>query len=158
MLKRVATEDIDLPADDGSSLLNDTAGAPPRKAAPDAAPRTVRVHKGQDILMPLMLMNRDERIWEAPNEFRPERFAELCNSTSGYNSPKHGYLPFGFGTRGCIGNTLAMIESGVMLATLVEQFTFEPVPGFKPQILSGISLATKNGIRLRIARDDKSPI
>ena len=66
---------------------------------------------------------------------------------------QHGYLPFGHGSRGCIGNTLAMSEGAAMVVSLLRRYTFEPVPGFKPQIIGGISLVPKNGVRVRFTRD-----
>jgi hypothetical protein len=42
-------------------------------------------------------------------------------------APGKGYLPFGFGTRSCIGATLALIEGTVMVALLAQRFTFHEV-------------------------------
>jgi len=92
-------------------------------------------------------MNRDADVWEDPNEFRPERFEGLGISD---NSAKHGYLPFGYGSRTCIGNTLALIEGNVMFALLMQKVTFKKVENFKPKITAGISLVSSNGIRVKV--------
>lgn len=42
-------------------------------------------------------------------------------------APSKGYFPFGFGTRSCIGATLALIEGTVMVALLAQKFTFHEV-------------------------------
>jgi cytochrome P450 len=42
-------------------------------------------------------------------------------------APSKGYVPFGFGTRSCIGATLALIEGTVMVALLAQKFTFHEV-------------------------------
>jgi cytochrome P450 len=42
-------------------------------------------------------------------------------------APGKGYFPFGFGTRSCIGATLALIEGTVMVALLAQKFTFHEV-------------------------------
>ena len=108
--------------------------------------------KGTAALIPLCLMNRDGDVWENPNEFKPERFEDLKISD---NSAKHGYLPFGYGSRTCIGNTLALIEGNVMFALLMQKVTFTKIPDFKPKISAGISLVSTNGIRVGVSFDKK---
>ena len=102
--------------------------------------------KGTTALVPLCIMNRDAKVWDDPNEFRPERFENLEISD---NSAKHGFLPFGYGSRTCIGNTLALIEGAVMFTHLMRKVRFEPVEGFKPRIAAGISLVSQNGIKVK---------
>lgn len=108
------------------------------------------IPKGTVVLVPLTLMNRDPDLWNEPNEFRPERFAEI----TGHTSARNGYLPFGYGSRTCIGNTLALIEGTCMIALLMQRYRFVQDPGFKPQLIPGISLVSKNGIHVRIERDE----
>ena len=66
------------------------------------------IPKGVGILVPLAIMNRDPAIWKNPNMFEPERFG---GKVSDFTSARNGYFPFGYGSRTCIGNTLAQIES-----------------------------------------------
>ena len=113
----------------------------------------VTVKAGTRVLVSNTLLNRDARVWENPGEFQPERFAELCTSSAGFNSAKHGYMPFGYGSRTCIGNTLAMIEGTIMCTLLMQRYTVEPAPGFKPRIVPGISMVSENGIKVILKRD-----
>eukprot|EP00519_Triparma_laevis_P005933 CAMPEP_0182513464 /NCGR_PEP_ID=MMETSP1321-20130603/34026_1 /TAXON_ID=91990 /ORGANISM="Bolidomonas sp., Strain RCC1657" /LENGTH=420 /DNA_ID=CAMNT_0024720485 /DNA_START=93 /DNA_END=1355 /DNA_ORIENTATION=+ len=110
----------------------------------------MKIPSGTTCLVPLCLMNRDPDVWEDPNEFRPERFEGLGISD---NSAKHGYLPFGYGSRTCIGNTLALIEGNIMFALLMQKLTFKKAEDFKPKITAGISLVSSNGIRVRVELD-----
>ena len=96
------------------------------------------------ILVPLSVMNRSKTIWENPNTFCPERFIHI----QGHNNAQKGYLPFGYGTRSCIGANLAMTEGMIMLIKLVSRFRLYPKAGFKPSIIAGISLISKNGIQV----------
>ena len=50
----------------------------------------------------------------------------------------------------CIGANLAMTEGIIMMVKLVSQFQFYPDETFKPHIIAGISLISKNGIRVRL--------
>ncbi len=106
------------------------------------------IPKNSTILIPLSIMNRCESIWENPNTFNPDRFLDV----SGINCPKKGYLPFGYGARSCIGANLAMSESMIMMIKLVTQFKILPVPSFKPDIISGISLISKNGVLVKLEK------
>jgi cytochrome P450 len=80
-------------------------------------------------------MNRDPEIWDNPSEFNPDRFDGAGHD---YTSAKNGFFPFGYGSRTCIGNTLAQLESAVFFCHLLRKFRIEPDPGFKPNIMSGI--------------------
>ena len=110
----------------------------------------LKLPSGTTCLVPLCLMNRDGDVWEDPNEFRPERFEGTGISD---NSAKHGFLPFGYGSRTCIGNTLALVEGNVMFALLMQRVTFKKVEGFKPRITAGISLVSSNGIKVMVEVD-----
>lgn len=104
----------------------------------------VTLPKGSNILVPLFLVNRDPELWENPSQFNPERFEGKVDFTSA----KNGFFPFGYGARTCIGNTLAQLESTIFFCHLLRKFKIEEKPGFKPQIMSGISLTTSNGIHV----------
>jgi cytochrome P450 len=105
------------------------------------------IPKGTDVLIPMSILNRDEQIWERPGDFDPERFegTEMSNA-------RKGFFPFGYGSRVCIGNTLAQLEVGVFMSHLLRNYRFEVDPTFKIKIMSGISLTTSNGIRVRLTK------
>ena len=100
------------------------------------------------VLIPLSIMNRSDFIWENSNQFNPDRFIEI----PGHNNAKKGYLPFGYGSRSCIGANLAMSEGIIMMIKLVSRFNILPDPTFKPRIIAGISLISKNGIRVKLEK------
>lgn len=55
-------------------------------------------------------------LWEEPEAFRPGRFLDKAQIPDRYT-----YLPFGAGSRICLGNMFAMLEAQVILATMVQQ-------------------------------------
>ena len=67
-------------------------------------------------------IQRDERWWDAPDEFRPERW----DDTDPFR-PEYAYVPFGGGPRHCIGMRFAMTELQLALATLACRVAFERV-------------------------------
>ena len=106
------------------------------------------IPKNSTILIPLSIMNRSDKIWENPSQFNPDRFIDI----TGHNNAKKGYLPFGYGTRSCIGANLAMSEGIIMMIKLVSQFNILPDQSFKPKIIAGISLISKNGINVKLEK------
>ena len=92
-------------------------------------------------------MNRDPEVWTNPNEFNPNRFD---NTELNFTAAKNGFFPFGYGSRTCIGNTLAQIESVVFLCHLLRKYRLEPDASFCPKINSGISLTTSNGVWVQL--------
>jgi len=104
----------------------------------------ITIPKGANLMIPMFLINRDPELWDNPSQFNPERF----EGKGDFTSAKNGFFPFGYGSRTCIGNTLAQLESGTVLCHLLRRFRILPQPGFKPAIMSGISLTTSNGVEV----------
>lgn len=107
----------------------------------------ITIPKDTIIFVPMLIINRDPEIWEEPAKFNPDRFE---NKTNEFTSAKDGFFPFGYGSRTCIGNTFAQIESAIVICHLLKNYTIHPDPSFKPVVLSGISLTTSNGINVAL--------
>jgi cytochrome P450 family 110 len=90
------------------------------------------------ILIPcIYLAHRREAAYPDAASFRPERF--LANHLSQYE-----YLPFGGGSRSCIGMALALFEMKLILATLLRRYEFKPSSARpNPQTLASITPARR---------------
>ena len=76
-----------------------------------------RIPRGATVFMSPWVMQRDPRYYEEPEAFRPERWlgdAPAC-------LPRFAYFPFGGGARVCIGNTFALSELVLVMATIARQ-------------------------------------
>jgi cytochrome P450 len=91
------------------------------------------------------VLHRDPRWFEEPERFRPERW--LDGSTA--KLPKYVFLPFGGGPRVCIGERFAMMETVLVLATLLRRFRFEP-DGPDPLPFPSITLRPDRPVLLRV--------
>lgn len=105
----------------------------------------ITIPQGTNLLIPMFVINRDPELWDNPMKFIPERFEERGND---FTSARDGFFPFGYGTRTCIGNTFAQIESAIVLCHLMLKYKFVSDPKFRPVIISGISLTTSNGVKI----------
>jgi cytochrome P450 len=107
-----------------------------------------RVPPKTQLFMAPWVVHRDPRFFDDPNEFRPERWTpEFIN-----NLPKYAYFPFGGGPRVCIGNSFAMMEIVLLLATVAQKFRLGLVTRQPVELHPAMSLRPRNGIRMRIDR------
>ncbi|MGB8376481.1 MAG: cytochrome P450, partial [Salegentibacter sp.] len=65
-------------------------------------------------------IHRHPKLWENPDDFKPERFH---GSPQQYSSQ---YFPFGAGPRKCIGNNFAMFEMIIALQELLSRYRIQP--------------------------------
>jgi pentalenene oxygenase len=71
------------------------------------------------------VMQRDPRWFDRPSEFIPERWQGDLHR----RIPKGTFVPFGSGSRRCLGNTFATWEVALTLATFVRRWRFTIEPG-----------------------------
>ncbi|XP_076062893.1 cytochrome P450 2L1-like isoform X2 [Oratosquilla oratoria] len=84
-----------------------------------------RIPKGS-ILYPVgFCSHNDDRHWDNPFEFRPERFLD---DNGKFFCPKDGFMPFGVGRRQCVGEPLARMEAIIFCASLLQKLYFSPGP------------------------------
>ncbi|KAK9163764.1 hypothetical protein Syun_004666 [Stephania yunnanensis] len=108
------------------SIVNETLRLYPtgpiviHESAQDCAVDGFEVRAGTMLLMNVWALQRDPKVWDDPNEFRPERF-------EGSEWDKGGFrlVPFGSGRRRCPGEGMAMRVIGLTLGLLVQCFDWE---------------------------------
>ncbi|NES77738.1 MULTISPECIES: cytochrome P450 [unclassified Okeania] len=90
----------------------------------------------------IYLTHQREDLYPEPKKFKPERFLEKKFSP-------YEYLPFGGGSRRCLGMALADFEMRLVLATLLSNFEMELAENqpVKPQ-RRGVTLGPKGGVKM----------
>jgi cytochrome P450 len=75
------------------------------------------VRKGDLVIFCPYAIHRLPELWPDPDAFQPERF-------DGGRKPHntYAYLPFSAGPRTCLGNNFALIESQIIVGTLLSRF------------------------------------
>jgi cytochrome P450 len=113
-----------------------------------------RIPRGHRIFAVATLIHDDERFFERPHEFDPDRFV-------GTKPDTYTWIPFGGGTRRCIGAAFAQMEMNVVLRTLLREFDLQPTS--KPDEkwrARGVAFAPARGGRAvvhRVRRADDPP-
>lgn len=116
-----------------AALISRTAKAPDTLAGRE-------VRRGDTVMIPIYALHRNALLWEAPDAFCPERFAE--------KPARYAYLPFGDGPRICIGASFALQEAVIILATLLAKRRFTPVAGKVPKPVMILTLRPEGGVWL----------
>ncbi len=100
------------------------------------------IREGDTVMIPIYALHRNELLWDAPNAFRPERFADRKAVH------RYAYLPFGDGPRICIGASFALQEAVIILATLLSKRVFKSVEGKQPDPVMILTLRPEGGVWL----------
>lgn len=114
-----------------------------RVASRDVEVDGALVRRGTLVLYSPYLSHRDPQRWEAPLEFRPERFAD--------GIPAWGYMPFSAGERTCLGMHLAKIMMETALAALCDAGPLS-ADGPAPRLVAGLTLRPAGGVPVHLGR------
>ncbi|XP_023921288.2 cytochrome P450 734A1 [Quercus suber] len=100
-----------------------------RRAKVDVDLGAYKIPRGTEILIPILAIHHDQALWgNDANEFNPARFSEGVARAA-----KHpvAFIPFGLGVRTCIGQNLALLQAKLVLAILLQRFSFRLAPSYQ---------------------------
>ncbi len=113
-----------------------------RKAEQDDIIGRFRIPKGTGVAISPYVTHRHPSFWENPDTFDPTRFTPERSA----GRPRFAYLPFIGGPRQCIGNTFAMAEAQIILATLAQRYRLRVAPGHVVAPEPLITLRSRGGM------------
>ena len=103
-----------------------------REAVRDTMISGVRLPKRHIVLISIHATHRDPRFFPEPDSFRPDRWLDGLEK----RLPRGAFIPFGMGSRKCIGASFAMMEATLLLATIARRRRFDLVAGEIPTLPS----------------------
>lgn len=115
-----------------------------RSTAQDVTLGGFTIPKERVLFVNVIGMHYDPQYFADPQKFIPERFSPENEK----DIPKHAYIPFGGGPRVCIGNSFAMLEARILLATLAQRFKIALMPGFEVVPDRQFTLKPKYGMQM----------
>ncbi len=92
------------------------------------------------------MVHRHPAFWEEPEHFDPDRFTPERSA----HRPHYAYIPFGGGPRLCIGNSLAMMEAQLVLATVAQRYSLHLVPGHPVELQVSVATRPRHGLPMTL--------
>eukprot|EP00253_Pinus_taeda_P007022 PITA_07022 len=121
----------------------------PHRANSDCEIGGFVIPKHSRVVVNVWGMGRDAQIWKEPLNFVPERFIddEMCSHVD-YRGQHFELIPFGAGTRMCVGLPLASRTVHLTLGSLIHSFEWAPPKGTRAEELD---MSEKFGLALQKA-------
>ena len=120
-----------------------------------AAPLTVggwELPAGVGVAPAMLLLQRRADVFPEPDRFRPERWLE-----EGAGAARSAWLPFGGGTRRCLGASLATTTIAAVLAELAQVADLEPARPDPPRIGRRAHTLVPEPAEVRVVRRSGRP-
>ena len=108
----------------------------PHVAMSDTILGGYRIPKGSHILLSRVGLGRNPKVWDEPLQFIPERHITSDDVEVVLTEPDLRFISFSTGRRGCIAATLGTTMTVMLLARLIQGFSWS-----KPPDVSRINLA-----------------
>lgn len=120
--------------------------APRRVYAPTFQLGEWIIPRGCSIIVGIAQIHEDRNVFPDPERFDPQRYL-------GTKPSSFAWIPFGGGTRRCVGATFANMEMDVVLRTVLRHFTIETTntPGERRHC-RGVAYTPKDGGRIVVRR------
>ncbi|KAF8030091.1 hypothetical protein BT93_E2499 [Corymbia citriodora subsp. variegata] len=112
----------------------------PHIAMSDTTVAGYRIPKGSHILLNRIGLGRNPKVWDEPLKFKPDRHIISDHAEVVLIEPNLRFISFSTGRRGCIAATLGMTMTVMLLARLIQGFSWS-----KPSILSVNLAESRNG-------------
>ncbi|WP_134701038.1 cytochrome P450 [Ammoniphilus sp. YIM 78166] len=94
-------------------------------------------------------LHRNPQYFYQQEKFMPERFADQAAKSI----PRYAYLPFGAGSRSCIGNQFASMEAMLIMVLLAQRYRLVLAPSQAPiQAEPSVSLRIKGGLKMVVKK------
>jgi cytochrome P450 len=122
-----------------------------RRAIGDHAADGVTIPAGSVVIVSPWLLHHDPRWWREPAAFDPDRW--LGEPVAA----RRAYLPFGAGTRMCIGEGFAELEATTLLTTIGRSWAFEHDPADRVELQPVVTLRPRGGLWMRARRPRVRP-
>jgi len=94
---------------------------------------------GTEIYISPYLLQRHPRLWQEPERFNPDRFAEESP-----DQPRLSMCPFSAGPRNCIGEFFARIEMQIHIMLIARELRLRYGAAEPPEFVAGVNLLSRH--------------
>ena len=107
-----------------------------------------RVPKDMTVIISSYVTHRLEQYWEDPERFDPERF----DKARSVGRSRFAYIPFAAGHRNCIGSYMALMQSKLVVALIMQRYDLSLVPGHVVEPQAATTMRPRYGMKMNIRR------
>ncbi|MCF8565661.1 cytochrome P450 [Alicyclobacillus tolerans] len=115
-----------------------------RETVEDLRVANVEIEAGAALIISPYVLHRSPHDFPQPETFDPQRFSDEVEHTW----RQFSYIPFGAGSRTCIGNTFAQMEAAFILAMLIQRYRWTLPSGTPVHPEPSVSLRIRDGLRV----------
>ena len=116
-----------------------------RRAIEDCAIGGYFMPKGANVQLCCYASHRNERYFPRPERFLPERWLDEQP-----DRPRYAYMPFGAGSRGCVGEAFALMSGVYALASIAQRYRLEVVSEGPPALKTMAGYFFRNGLPVEV--------
>uniref|UniRef100_A0A1D1YP79 Cytochrome P450 734A6 n=1 Tax=Anthurium amnicola TaxID=1678845 RepID=A0A1D1YP79_9ARAE len=115
-----------------------------RKSSQDLTLGNLMIPKDTTITIPVTMINRNKEVWGADaNDFNPLRFV---NGISRAAKHPNALLSFSVGPRSCVGQNFALLEAKLVIAMILQRFSFSLSANYRHAPTSLLTLQPQFGL------------
>lgn len=104
------------------------------------------IPRNHTVIVAISRLHADPELFEEPGRFDPQRFL-------GTKPPSFAWVPYGGGSRRCVGAVFANMEMDIVLRTVLRQFVIEPSVAPAEKLHSrGVAYTPKDGGQITVRR------
>jgi cytochrome P450 len=118
-----------------------------RRAVEDHIADGVTIPAGSVVIVSPWLLHHDARWWRDPVSFDPDRWVGEEPVAD-----RRAYIPFGAGSRMCIGEGFAELEATILLSTIARAWWFDHDPADRVDLQPVVTLRPRGGLWMRARR------
>ncbi len=123
-----------------------------RTAIRDVMLGSYLIREGEEVVIPLAILQRSPKFFRSPDTFDPDRWLDAAKA-----SPRGAHIPFSTGPRVCTGRALAMQELRTILATVLRRFRIDPIGERAPRIDARMTLGPAPGSTMAMLGSHVAP-
>ncbi|KAL3840315.1 hypothetical protein ACJIZ3_024906 [Penstemon smallii] len=108
--------------------------------------RSLDIPANTQFYVAMTAVHHDTNIWgEDANDFNPLRFSEPRKHLA-------SFFPFGLGPRICVGQNLAVVEVKIVLAMILQRYSFVISPSYVHAPMQSLTLQPQYGVQLLFSK------